>query len=121
MALAVTEDQVALAESVSRWAERAQVRPLARQQIDVPALQRTASRPPWWPGAVELGLMGLALPEEVGGSGATVVELAVAVEELGRHIAHGPFVSSAVAGLVLAVARRSAADAALTPRPSTAC
>ena len=111
MALAVTEDQVALAESISKWAERAQVRPLARQQIDVPALQRTASRPPWWPGAVEMGLMGLALPEDVGGSGASVVELAVAVEELGRHIAHGPFVSSAVAGLALAVARRSAADA----------
>src|SRR6185437_177375 len=55
--------------------------------------------------------MGLALPEDVGGSGASVVELAVALEELGRHMGHGPFVSSAVAGLALAVARRSASDA----------
>jgi hypothetical protein len=110
MALAVTEDQVALAESVSGWAERASLRHLARQQIDVPAENLATSRPPWWPGAVELGLMGLALPEEVGGSGATVVELAVAVEELGRQIAHGPFVASAVAGLALTVARRAAED-----------
>ncbi len=110
MALAVTEEQVALAESVSGWAERASLRSLARQQIDIPADSRATSRPPWWPGAVELGLMGLALPEEVGGSGATVVELAVAVEELGRQIAHGPFVASAVAGLALTVARRSASD-----------
>jgi hypothetical protein len=110
MALAVTEDQVALAESVSGWAERASVRQLARQHIDIPAENRATSRPPWWPGAVELGLMGLALPEEVGGSGATVVELAVAVEELGRQIAQGPFLASAVAGLALTVARRAATD-----------
>ena len=118
MALAVTEEQVALAESVSGWAERAKLRQLAREQIDIPAVSRTTARPPWWPGAVELGLTGLALPEEVGGSGATVVELAVAVEELGRHVAHGPFVASAVAGLALTVARR-AGDA--TPAPSTRC
>ncbi len=110
MALAVTEEQVSLAESVSGWAERAALRHLARQQIDIPAESRATSRPAWWPGAVELGLMGLALPEEVGGSGATVVELAVAVEELGRQVAQGPFVASAVAGLVLAVARRAASD-----------
>jgi hypothetical protein len=116
MALAVTEDQVALAQSVAGWAERAQLRPLARQQTDVPALQRTAARPAWWPGAVELGLMGLALPEDVGGSAATVAELAVVVEELGRHVAHGPFVSSAAFGLALAVARRSATDTSTIDR-----
>jgi 3-oxochol-4-en-24-oyl-CoA dehydrogenase len=110
MALAVTEEQVALAESVSGWAERAKLRHLSREQIDVPAVSRPTARPPWWPGAVDLGLPGLALPEDVGGSGATVVELAVAVEELGRHVAHGPLVASAVAGLALAVARRSATD-----------
>ena len=109
MALAVTEEQVALAESVSGWAERASLRALARRQIDIPAENRATSRPAWWPGAVELGLMGLALPEEIGGSGATVVELAVAVEELGRQMAHGQFVASAVAGLALTVARRAAA------------
>jgi alkylation response protein AidB-like acyl-CoA dehydrogenase len=105
MALAVTEEQVALAESVAGWAERAKVRAAARVEIDVPAASRPAMRPEWWPGAVELGLPGLALPEGVGGSGATVADLAVVVEELGRRMAHGPFVPSAVAGLVLLASR----------------
>ena len=111
MALAVTEEQVALAESISGWAERAKVREAARAEIDVPAGSRTGLRPAWWPGVVELGLTGLALSEEVGGSGASVTELAVAVETLGRHIAHGPFVPSAVAGIVLTAARLAAEDA----------
>jgi alkylation response protein AidB-like acyl-CoA dehydrogenase len=110
MALAVTEDQVALAESVAGWAERAKVREAARAEVDVPALTRPAGRPEWWSGAVELGLPGLALPEETAGSGASVVELAVALEELGRHIAHGPYVPSSAAGLVLLAARAQAAD-----------
>ena len=86
------------------------VRPSARALVDVPAVDRVAARPEWWNGAVDLGLTGLALPEEVGGSGATVVELAVVIEELGRHIAHGPLLDSAVAGLVLTAARKSAAE-----------
>jgi alkylation response protein AidB-like acyl-CoA dehydrogenase len=110
MALAVTEEQVALAESISGWAERAKVRAAARADIDVPAATRSDLRPAWWPGAVELGLTGLALPEDVGGAGATVVELSVAVEALARHIAHGPFVASATAGIVLAAARLHASD-----------
>ncbi len=75
-----------------------------------PRCSRTASRPQWWPGAVELGLTGLALPEDVGGSGASVVELAVAVEELGATSPTARSCSSAVAGLVLAAARAAAAD-----------
>ena len=115
MALAVTEEQVALAESVSGWAERAKLRPLAREQIDVPAVNRADRRARrGGPARSSSGLLGLALPEDVGGSGATVVELAVAVEELGRHVAHGPFVASAVAGLALAVARRAASDTKAT-------
>ncbi len=116
MALAVTEDQAALAESVAGWAERAKVRTAARAQVDVPAVNRPAVRPQWWSGAVELGLLGLALPEEIGGSGATVAELAVAVGELGRHMAHGPFVPAAAAALVLLAARRTAPDQSLIDR-----
>ena len=110
MALAVTEDQVALAETVAGWAERAQLRAAARAEVDVPSSLRPEVRPAWWQEAVEIGLQGLAMPEETGGSGASVVELAVAVEELGRHVAHGPFVPSAAAGLVLLAARAGATE-----------
>jgi hypothetical protein len=110
MALAVTEEQAALAESVAGWAERAKVRAAARAEVDVPAASRPAGRPQWWAGAVELGLPGLALPEEVAGSGATPVELAVAIEELGHDVAHGPLLPTAIAGLVLLAARQAGAQ-----------
>lgn len=46
--------------------------------------------------AGELGLTGLVVPEEHGGSGAGHVERAVVLEELGRALAPVPFLASAV-------------------------
>ena len=46
--------------------------------------------------AVELGLLGLVVPEEYGGSGAGHVERAVVAEELGRALVPAPFLASAV-------------------------
>jgi alkylation response protein AidB-like acyl-CoA dehydrogenase len=54
-------------------------------------------------------LLGLHLPEEAGGSGASGVELAVAVEELSRGFAHGPLLPTLAAGLLLAEADTTAA------------
>jgi alkylation response protein AidB-like acyl-CoA dehydrogenase len=50
----------------------------------------------WGRLAGELGLAGLAIDEEHGGQGATFVELAVALEELGRAVLPAPFLSSVV-------------------------
>jgi alkylation response protein AidB-like acyl-CoA dehydrogenase len=50
----------------------------------------------WKPVAVELGLAGLLVPEELGGAGASAREAAVALEELGRAVAPVPFLTSAV-------------------------
>jgi len=47
-----------------------------------------------WAHMVELGWPGLAVPEPAGGLGFGAVETAVVVEELGRAIAPGPFVST---------------------------
>jgi alkylation response protein AidB-like acyl-CoA dehydrogenase len=46
--------------------------------------------------AGELGLAGLAIDEEHGGQGATFVELAVALEELGRSLLPVPLLASSV-------------------------
>src|SRR5581483_524646 len=43
-----------------------------------------------------VGLQGLAVPEESGGAGGGIVELAVVMEEMGRALYCGPFLSSAV-------------------------
>lgn len=50
----------------------------------------------WRRMAGELGLAGLVVPEEHGGSGAGHVERCVVAEELGRALVPSPFLSSAV-------------------------
>jgi len=44
----------------------------------------------------QLGLQGLAIPEELGGSGYSFRELAIVLEEMGRVLLAAPFFSSAV-------------------------
>jgi alkylation response protein AidB-like acyl-CoA dehydrogenase len=55
-----------------------------------------------WEEMAGLGWPGLALPEEWGGQGLGIVELAVLFEELGYALAPTPLLSSTVAGLALA-------------------
>ncbi len=96
MTIGVSEDHEALASSVRGWAERAELRQSARSALEGPQ-----ERPSWWASLAEQGLLGLHVAEEAGGSGAGGVELAVAVEELGRALAHGPSLPTVLASLVL--------------------
>lgn len=50
----------------------------------------------WRRMGTELGLQGLAVPEEYGGAGYGPVEVGVVMEELGRALLCAPFLSSAV-------------------------
>jgi alkylation response protein AidB-like acyl-CoA dehydrogenase len=104
MAIGVSEDHEALAASVRGWAERAGLRDSARA-----ALEGEPARPPWFSDLGRQGLLGLHLAEEAGGSGAGAVELAVAVEQLGRAFAHGPTLPTVFASLLLSKAGGTAA------------
>jgi len=55
-----------------------------------------------WREMAELGWPGLALPEQWGGQGLGIVDLAVLFEEMGYALAPSPLLSNTVAGLVLA-------------------
>ncbi|MFE6646840.1 acyl-CoA dehydrogenase family protein [Nocardioides sp. NPDC057772] len=57
-----------------------------------------------WQRLAELGVMGLLVPEELGGMGATPTDLTVALERLGYHGVPGPWIES------VAVAPRLLAD-----------
>ncbi|HEX3608165.1 MAG TPA: acyl-CoA dehydrogenase family protein [Solirubrobacterales bacterium] len=56
-----------------------------------------------WDEMTELGWTGLALPEEWGGQGLGIVELAVLFEEMGYALAPSPLFSNTIAGLALAL------------------
>src|SRR5829696_2301550 len=64
--------------------------------------------PALWRLAAELGWVGLLVPEEHGGSGQGLIELALVAEEIGRAVARGPFLPSAI--VASAVARGAAPE-----------
>jgi alkylation response protein AidB-like acyl-CoA dehydrogenase len=57
---------------------------------------------PDWEEMAELGWAGLAVPEEWGGQGLGMVELAIVFEEMGYACAPSPLLSNTLAGLALA-------------------
>ena len=57
--------------------------------------------PPFWNELAGQGWLGLAVEEAYGGQGYGLVELAVVVEELGRAVAPGPFLPTALAALLI--------------------
>ena len=56
-----------------------------------------------WDEMAELGWPGLALPEEWGGQGLGIVELAILFEEMGYALAPSPLFSNTIAGVALAL------------------
>jgi alkylation response protein AidB-like acyl-CoA dehydrogenase len=56
-----------------------------------------------WEEMAGLGWTGLALPEEWGGQGLGIVELAVLFEEMGYALAPSPLFSNTIAGLALSI------------------
>nr|WP_235892900.1 acyl-CoA dehydrogenase family protein [Mycolicibacterium hodleri] len=75
---------------------RKAVRKFSSENFDEPAVRRLMeSDPPFDPKAwtrlgTELGVLGLSVPEADGGVGGTLVDQAIAVEELGAALACGP-------------------------------
>ena len=63
-----------------------------------------------WKGLAQLGVTGLLVPEEQGGAGMGMVDMGVVLEELGRAVHPGPFLSSAVAGASALLAAGDGAD-----------
>ncbi len=54
--------------------------------------------PEQWKAMVDMGWLGLAFPEEYGGTGGSFLDLIVLLEEMGRACLPGPFFSTVVLG-----------------------
>jgi alkylation response protein AidB-like acyl-CoA dehydrogenase len=69
----------------------------------------------WKQMAQELGLQGLAIPEEFGGQGFTWVELGIVLEETGRALLCAPFLSTIIASTAIQNAGDAEQQKALLP------
>lgn len=110
--IAITHEQRALADSVRRLLARAVPPEAVRKLLDAPGAA-DGGRPGYWDGAAEQGLHGVHLPEECGGGGGTLLDLAVVLEEAGRAALPGPYLPNVLASAVLERAGRPDLAAAL--------
>ncbi|MFE0702907.1 acyl-CoA dehydrogenase [Streptomyces sp. NPDC058872] len=99
MGIAITHEQRELARSVRGWLARVVPPEEVRKHLDVP--DTATGRPVYWDAAAEQGLLGLHLPEEHGGGGGDLGDLAVVVEEAARALLPGPYLPSVLAAEVL--------------------
>ena len=77
----------------------------------------TGFDPALWQQLAAMGLLGLTIPEQYGGSGVGPVELGIVAEELGRALLVSPFLSTAVlAPYLLDALGDTAEQAAVLPR-----
>jgi alkylation response protein AidB-like acyl-CoA dehydrogenase len=98
MSLAITEDHRALAQSVADFLARHQPRAAARALLEA----SDEPLPAYWSELAQLGLVGLHISEEHGGSGYGLPELLIVTEQLGRVVAPGPFVPTVIASAMIA-------------------
>jgi alkylation response protein AidB-like acyl-CoA dehydrogenase len=103
MPIAITEEHRALAQTVAGLLTKHQSRAAARNLLTAKAAQADA-RPAFWDELSGLGLLGLHLSEEQGGSGFGLLETLVVAEQMGCYLAPGPFVPTVVTSAVLAAA-----------------
>ena len=107
-----TDDQLELQRAVRDLLDAEAPPDLARAVAD-----GQSNAEDFWQTLVDLEWPAMALPEEAGGLGYGWVELAVVLEELGRHAAPGPFVATVTqfAPLVAEAAGPERAAELLTP------
>lgn len=101
MGIGITEEHRELAQAVRGWLARAVPPGEIRKILDADAPTATGARPEYWDGIAEQGLLGIHLPEEYGGGGGGLLDLAVVLEEAGRAALPGPFLASTLASAVL--------------------
>ena len=113
MTLVFTEDHKALRESVRMFlSARSKESDVRRLMGAEPGFDAAT----WSAMARELGVVGLAIPEEFGGTGASAVELAVVFEEAGRALLCAPLLSTvALAATLLAKSRDAEAQRRYLP------
>ena len=93
------EEQVELRTTLRRFLEEQAPLSYVRKLWDDPK----GTSPEVWSNLAELGLLGLFIPEEHGGIDAGMLEAGIVLEEMGRLVHPGPYLSSAIGATSAAV------------------
>ncbi len=94
MDIGFTEEQELLRDSARRFFESECNTQFVRRRMAEPA----AVTDEFWQKLANQGWLGIVYPEEEGGSGLGLVDLVVLMEEMGRAVMPGPFLSTVLLG-----------------------
>ncbi len=111
MPIALSDEHEAQRLSVRRWLDAHCPPEVPRSVLDADV----ESLLPVWAGMAGQGWLGIHLPEELGGQGFGLLELAVLLEETGWSAVPGPFVPTAATAALLAEGLHPEAAAELVP------
>ncbi len=93
MNFAFTEEQEELRKTVRQFLDAKSPETAVREQMET---ENGFDPAVWSQMGEQMGLQGLVIPEEYGGSGYSFVELGIVLEEMGRALLCAPFFSTAV-------------------------
>jgi alkylation response protein AidB-like acyl-CoA dehydrogenase len=93
MNFAFTDEQDELRKTVRAFLDAKSPESAVREQMETEAGYDDTV---WRQMAEQMGLQGLSIPEEFGGSGFTFIELGIVLEEMGRSLLCAPFFSTVV-------------------------
>ncbi|MFM7045762.1 MAG: acyl-CoA dehydrogenase family protein, partial [Ilumatobacteraceae bacterium] len=93
MNFAFTEEQEELRKTVRQFLDAKSSEEAVREQMET---EDGFDRAVWSQMAEQMGLQGLHIPEQYGGSGFGYVELGIVLEEMGRSLLCAPFFASVV-------------------------
>jgi alkylation response protein AidB-like acyl-CoA dehydrogenase len=94
MDIGFTEEQELLRESARRFLESECTAQFVRQRM----AESAGVTDEFWRKLADQGWFGIVYPEEEGGSGLGLVDLVVLMEEMGRAVMPGPFLSTVLLG-----------------------
>jgi len=105
MALAITTEQEQLADAVTKFAARHAPVDKTRAASDSIA---AGELPSWWEEFTANGFNAVHIPEEAGGQGGTLADMACVIEAAAAALLPGPLLSTATASAVAALAGAAA-------------
>lgn len=98
MGIALTEDQLALSDAIRQFVKRNISVSTTRAEFDDLA---AGIWPVVWPSLVQQGFLGMHIDPSAGGDGATLVDVAVLLEEAGRALIPGPLLPTVMTSAAL--------------------